>query len=99
MDYMCLNDKKDDNNPILVIHDTGRECTWAILGRRIGDDGYIAQRATDIVRRLGYMKLVFKADQEYSLNEADGAIRENLQKIRESQRLHERRSLRSNSGH
>lgn len=84
MDYMYLNDSKDDNNPILIIHDSESEGVWAIMGQRKGDDEYVVRRASDIISRLGYMKVVIKSDQEPSMNEVDQKVRENLQKIRES---------------
>lgn len=30
------------------------------------------------MKKLGYMRMAFKADQAYSLNEVDKAVRENL---------------------
>lgn len=84
MDYMYLNDKKDDNNLILVIHDSESEGVRAIMGQRKGDDEYIIRRATEIVRHLGYMKVIFKTDQEPSIGEMDQRIRNNLQQIRDS---------------
>lgn len=78
MESMYLNDKKDDNNPILVIHDSESEGIWAVMGQRKGDDEYIIRRATEIVKHLGYMKVVFKTDQEQSIGEMDQRVRENF---------------------
>lgn len=84
MDWMYLNDKKDDNNPILVIHDSECAGVWAVMDQKKGDDGYVIRRASELISRLGYMHVVIKSDQEPSMNEVNQKVRENLQKIRES---------------
>lgn len=42
---------------------------------RAGENAHIALRATDIITRLGHTTMVFKADQEQSLNEMDANLR------------------------
>lgn len=80
---MNMNDSKEDNCPILVIHATESEGVWAIMGRRKGDDKYIVRRATEILTKLGYMNMAFTSGQEQSLGEAERVIRDNLPRIRE----------------
>lgn len=51
--------------------------------RRKGDDENVIRRASEIIARLGYMKIVLKSDEENSMNEVDHQVRENLQQIRD----------------
>lgn len=66
VDYMHMNGSMEDNCPILVLHDTESQGVWAIMGKRKGDDEYIVRHATEIITKLGYMKVVSKSDREHS---------------------------------
>ena len=79
MDYMYLNEKNDDvNNPILVIHDSVSEGIWAVFVKRKGDSSYSVKRVSDIIKRLGYSKIIIKSDQESSLTSMENKTREAL---------------------
>lgn len=83
MNYMYLNDSKEHNHPILMMHFVESEGVCAIMGRRKGDGEYVVRRATAIISRLGYMNMILKADQGQSLAEADRIIKDILQNTHE----------------
>ena len=61
---MFLNETADEvNNPILVIHDSMSEGVLAVFARRRCDSAYVVRRIADIIKRLGYSKIVLKSDQ------------------------------------
>ena len=65
---MYLNEKSDDvNNPILVVHDSVSEGVWAIFVKRKSESSYSVKKVSDIIKRLGYSKIIIKSDQEPSL--------------------------------
>ena len=68
MDYMYLNEKGDDiNNPILAVHDSESEGVWAVFARRKGPSAYTTKKVADIIKRLGYSKIIIKSEQEPAL--------------------------------
>ena len=76
MDYMYLNEKSDMKNyPILVIHDSVSEGVWAIPVQRKGDDSYAKKRVCEVIRRLGYSKIVIMSDQEFALADLEEQVR------------------------
>jgi hypothetical protein len=79
MDYMFMNEKgDDDNNPILVVHDGMSEGVWAILAKKKGESAYVQRRIVELIKRLGYSKIVIKSDQEPAICEVERKAREQL---------------------
>lgn len=53
IDYMFMNEKNDpDNRPILVVHDSESQGTWAIAADNKGESEYVVKRVTDIINIL-----------------------------------------------
>ena len=79
IDYMFLNEKGDElNNPILAVHDSMSEGVWAVFLRRKGGSSYAAKKVSDIIKRLGYSKIVLKSDQEPAIKSLEDRARESL---------------------
>ena len=76
MDYMYLNEKDDDtNNPILAVHDSESEGVWAVFARRKRPSAYTTKKVADIIKRLGYSKIIIKSDQEPALTSMEDKVR------------------------
>ena len=79
MDYMYLNEKNDDvNHPILIMHDSMSEGVWAIFARKKGDNDYVVKRVVEIIKRLGYSKIVLKSDQEPAIRNLEGKAQSSI---------------------
>jgi hypothetical protein len=79
VDYMYMNDNiEDKNNPILVVHDGESEGVWAIFARKKGESSYVKHRLANIIRRLGYAKVIIKSDQEPAIKNMENQVIESL---------------------
>ena len=79
MDYMYLNEKNDDiNHPILIMHDSTSEGVLAIFARKKGDNDYVVKRVAEIIKRLGYSKIVLKSDQEPAIRHLEGKAQSSI---------------------
>lgn len=84
LDCMFMgNGAEDENKPIVVMHDSESEGIWAMVAKFKGDDGYIVNRITEIIRGLGYMKVVLKSDQEAGIVDAERRVRDRRHRIAE----------------
>lgn len=59
------------NCPIMVVRDSESEGALAAVCRRNGGGEYVVREIAHITARLGYMRIVIKTDQEYTINEVD----------------------------
>ena len=76
---MYLNEKSDDaNHPILVLHDSQSEGIWAIFARKKGDSDYVVKKVAEIIKRLGYSKIVLKSDQEPAIRNLEGKTQSSI---------------------
>ena len=65
MDYGYINEMTDDtNSPILVILDSRSEGVWAVFTKKKGDSAHVKNKVANIIRGVGYSKIVIKSDQE-----------------------------------
>ena len=75
MDYMYMNETMDENNnPILVVHDSVSEGVWAVFAKRKGDSAYIMHKVANVINRLGYSKIIVKSDQEPAVKSVECKI-------------------------
>ena len=60
----------------MVVHETESEGVWAIFCRHKGSSEYVKKRVCDIIKRLGYSKIILMSDQEHAVNELEERIKE-----------------------